>query len=147
MLLWSSCLKQGLGHLRCYPSYSNCKHIKWVYNRAAFSPVSCENKSVPDCWIEKMALWTALLVFIRHMARHTVTRRRSHIQITPRRSNSEDKEPSPRKIMSPTEELRKLMAWCRLSPPHFSKRRLKLLRLAPKIHWKSKDYTKEKDFI
>lgn len=146
MLLWSSCLKQGLGHLRYNPSYSNCNHIKWVYNRAACFPASCENKGVLDCWIEKMAFWTGLLVFIRHMARPTVIRSRPHIQITPRRSNSEDEEPSPRKITSPTEELGKLMTWCRLIPPHYFKRRLKLLRLAPKIYWKSKHYTREKDF-
>lgn len=133
MLLCSSCLEQRLGHLRYNPSYGNCNHIKWLYKKAAYFQESCVNKGVSDGWIEKMAFWMALLAFIRHVARPTGIRSGPHIQITPRRSNSEDQEPSPRKIMSPTEDLRKLMTWCRPSPPHFSKRRGKLLRLAPKF--------------
>lgn len=146
MLLCSSCLKQRLGHLRDKPSYNNCNHIKIVYRRVANFQASCENKGVSDCWIEKMAFSMALLVFIKHMGRPTGIRSRPHIQITPRISNLEDEELSPRKIISPTEELGKLTTWCRFSPPHSSKRRVKLLRLAPKIHWQSRHYTREKDF-
>lgn len=127
------------------------QHIKQKYKKAN-QPTSkhpVETNVFHMGRLIRMSFWTALLVFIRHMARPSVGREQAahsnNCKNTQARGGRHTHTPPQEHHIPPSEALRKLMTCFRLSPSYFSKKKTeKLLRLAAKVHWKSKHNTREK---
>lgn len=70
----------------------------------------------------RMAFWTTLLVFARHMARAAVGREQAEHTKPQGHASQRRRKPPQEHPMPSSEELRKLMTYCRLTSYYFSKK-------------------------